>query len=524
LLAKTTPTFRIHRPALPYRSVAARTHEGYYGDKRPQIDTRDHTVRILQIASEAVPWVKTGGLADVVGALSSHLADAGHEIVLALPRYRNLRVADPAATSDPVPVAAGNGISATVIPARSEAGYGVWWIDSPALFDRDGIYGTRDADYPDNALRFAGLVRAALDATRAMRWQPDVIHAHDWQGALAPLFVREGPRTDPTARPATVLTVHNMAYQGWFDAEQAEEADLPDAPALVQGDGVGLLKGGILSADRVTTVSPRYALEIATPRFGFGLDPWISALEPPVAGILNGIDTDVWNPETDPHLQSNYGAADLSGKAACKAALQEAVALPVDPDIPLLGMVSRLVGQKGLSLIDALGDPLVERDAQFVFLGTGEERYERLVATLAARHANVAARVRFSESLAHQIEAGADFFLMPSEFEPCGLNQMISQRYGTPPIVHRVGGLADSVTHASPEALKAGEATGVVFDHFDPPALSWAVDFALELYARPAQLTAMRRAGMEADFSWRRSGLEYEELYRRTLEDTNGAG
>jgi starch synthase len=489
-----------------------------------QIDTRDRTVRILQIASEAVPWVKTGGLADVVGALSSHLADGGHEVVLALPRYRDLQVADPEATSDPVPVSAGDGLSAAVRPAQTEAGFDVWWIDAPAFFDRDGLYGTRDADYPDNALRFASLVRAALDATRAIDWHPDVIHAHDWQGALAPLLVREGFGANPTARPATVLTVHNMAYQGWFDLERAQKAGLPDVPALVQGDGVGLLKGGILTADRVTTVSPRYALEIATPRFGFGLDPWIAALEPPVAGILNGIDTDVWDPETDPYLESRYGAADIAGKAACKAALQKELGLEADPDVPLFGMVSRLVGQKGLSLIDALGDDLVERDAQFVFLGTGEQRYERLVSTLATRHANVAARAEFSESLAHQIEAGADFFLMPSEFEPCGLNQMISQRYGTPPIVHRVGGLADTVTHATPEALQAGEATGVVFDHFDPPALSWAVDFALELYARPADLASVRRAGMEADFSWRRSGLEYEELYRRTLEDTNGAG
>ena len=314
-----------------------------------------------------------------------------------------------------------------------------------------------------------------------------------------------------------------MAYQGSFGAEAAAAAGVPELDVLVQGDGVSFLKGGILSADRVTTVSPRYAQEIAEPRFGFGLDTWIAALEPPVVGILNGLDTVVWNPETDPLLAKTYGVSDMSGKGDCKAALQAAMGLRVDPGVPLFGMVSRLIGQKGLSLIDELGDDLVERDAQFVFLGTGEPRYERLVADLAARHTNVAARLEFSEALAHQIEAGADFFLMPSEFEPCGLNQMISQRYGTPPIVHRVGGLADSVTHASPAALQAAEATGVVFDHFDAPTLSWAVDFARDLYTRPAELGALRRAGMARDFSWRRSGLEYERLYRQAMEETNGA-
>ncbi|MBT8461959.1 MAG: glycosyltransferase, partial [Gemmatimonadetes bacterium] len=240
-------------------------------------------------------------------------------------------------------------------------------------------------------------------------------------------------------------------------------------------------------------------------------------------GILNGIDTDTWNPETDPHLAANYALSDMSGKAACKAALQAEVGLSPSPDVPVFGMVSRLVGQKGMSLIDQLGDDLVERDAQFVFLGTGESRYERLIADMAARNPNVSARLEFSEGLAHRIEAGADFFLMPSEFEPCGLNQMISQRYGTPPIVHRTGGLVDSVTHASPSALKTGVATGVMFDHFDAPTLSWALDFACELYARPDQLAGVIRAGMATDFSWHRSGLEYERLYRQAIDDLNGA-
>jgi starch synthase len=488
------------------------------GTNALQIDTRDRTVRILHIASEAVPWVKSGGLADVVGALCAHFATSGHDVALALPRYRDLGAAGPDIADPSVAVPAG-----AVRRAMSAAGFEVWWVDSPELFDREDLYGTADGDFADNALRFATLVRGALGATRAFDWRPDLIHAHDWQGALAPVYVKGGYEGEWAVPPATVLTIHNMAYQGVFSAGAATVAGLPESDALVQGDGVGLLKGGILSADRVTTVSPGYAREIATPRFGFGLDPWIASLEPPVQGVLNGIDTDTWNPQTDPLLPETYDVTDMSGKAECKAALLAEVGLSADADVPLFGMVSRLVGQKGLSLIAELADDLVQRDAQFVFLGTGEPRYERLVAGLAARHPNVAARMVFSEELAHRIEAGSDFFLMPSEFEPCGLNQMISQRYGTPPIVHRVGGLADSVTHASPAALAAGEATGVVFDRFSARSLSRAVDFALDTYRKPATLAAMRRAGMERDFSWRRSGLEYERLYRKVIEDRNGA-
>jgi starch synthase len=489
----------------------------------PQIDTRDRTVRILHITSEAVPWAKSGGLADVVGALCAYLVTSGHDVTLALPQYRDLSAAGPEIDAPSVTVHGGPGPDFDVRRGTSAAGFEVWWADAPELFDRTGLYGTAEGDFPDNALRFATLVRGALAATLAFDWRPDVIHAHDWQGALAPVYVRGAYASEWTTRPATMLTIHNMAYQGVFSAEAATAADLPQSRSLVHGDGVSLLKGGILSADRVTTVSPRYAREIETPRLGFGLDPWIARLIPPVEGVLNGIDTKVWNPATDRLLPRTYDVTDMSGKAACKAALQAEVGLAGVPDVPLFGMVSRLIGQKGLSLIAKLGDALVERQAQFVFLGTGEPRYERLVEDLAARHPNVAARLTFSEQLAHRIEAGADFFLMPSEFEPCGLNQMISQRYGTPPIVHRVGGLADSVTHASRAAVRAGEATGVVFNRFNARNLSRAVDIARKLYARPDALAAMRRAGMERDFSWRRSGLEYERLYRQLLEDRNGA-
>ena len=481
-------------------------------------------MRILHIASEAVPWAKTGGLADVVGALCAHLAASGHEVALALPRYRDLSARGPRSDDPVLELELAPGGPASIRRSDSGSGYEVWWVDAAHLFDRPGLYGTPEGDFEDNALRFATLARAGLLAARRLDWEPDVIHAHDWQGALAPVFVDADPATGPAGSgPATVLTVHNMAYQGVFSLEEARAAALPEVKGLRQGDGVGLLKGGLIAADRVTTVSPTYAREIATPRFGFGLDGVISRLEPPVWGILNGLDTDTWNPASDPFLPRTFDRSDLGGKAECKTALLEEMGLDVDPEVPLFGMVSRLVGQKGLSLMAELGDELVERDAQFVFLGTGEGRYEKFIGELAVRHDNVAARLEFSEELAHRIEAGADFFLMPSGFEPCGLNQMISQRYGTPPVVHRVGGLADSVIHASPEALAAGDATGVVFDHFDAPALSWALDFAADLFEDPEALAAVREAGMGQDFSWRRSGEEYERLYRLAVEERNGA-
>jgi starch synthase len=480
-------------------------------------------VKILHIASEAVPWVKTGGLADVVGALCGNLAAAGHHVTLALPLYRAVREAgfDPGTTVAEVRL---EGRRVGLRTVETTDGWRVVFVDAPDLFDREGLYGTGGTDHPDNLTRFSVFVRSVLRMAVAFDLHPDVVHCHDWQTALAPLYARDGwltPDDDaPRSTPPIVLTVHNLAYQGTFPSSVVASAGLPRSgrDSVVTRRGVNVLRGGLIAADRVTTVSPRYAFEITRPAHGCGLHDVIAGLEPPVAGILNGIDTEVWDPASDPTIAAPYDASDLTGKVACKADLQEALGLPAEPEVPLFGMVSRLVDQKGLGLIADLGDDLVQRRAQFAFLGTGEIRHERYLFDLDERHPNVATRLTFSEELAHRIEAGADFFLMPSEYEPCGLNQMISQRYGTPPIVHRVGGLADSVTHASPEALRAGRATGVVFERHDAPTLSWAVDFALDMYADPSVLAAVRHAGMERDFSWARSGRQYETLYLDAVE------
>jgi starch synthase len=484
-------------------------------------------VRILQLSPEAVPWAKTGGLADVVGALSEYLGGRGHDVTVALPLYRAVREAGHEAGPPVVelgPAELGVPASATVRPLRADGSVRVWAVDAPALFDREGLYGVGGEDHPDNLLRFSVFVRAALCAASAVA--PELVHAHDWQSALAPAVLRTGGL--PGLRReggggVSVLTLHNLAYQGHFPAESWKDTGLPDdwlgPDRFEYYGGINLLKGGMAASDRVTTVSPRYAREIATPEFGFGLEGVIGALPNPVEGILNGIDVDAWDPGDDPYIPEPYGLEDLAGKTAAKSSLQREMGLPERADLPLFGLVSRLVEQKGLGLVESLRDRLAGWPAQFVLVGAGEPRFETLLRELDRAIPNVGARVMFSERMAHLVEAGSDFFLMPSAFEPCGLNQMISQRYATVPVVHRVGGLADSVVHATPEALADGTATGIVFDQFDPQALAWGIETAIEFYGRPGTMAALRAAGMRADFSWGASGRRYEELYKRVLRE-----
>lgn len=484
-------------------------------------------MRILQMAGEAVPFAKTGGLGDVVGALSRHLARLGHEIQLCIPLYREVR----AGGFEPGPSLASLGPGELGIDATARIrslsggpeGVRALAVEAPNLFDRDGLYWADGSDFPDNLRRFTVFARACLAGAAAGGRAPDLVHVHDWQAALAAVLLRYAPPPGwPGAEPAPcVLTVHNLAYQGRFGGEEWGRTGLPSSlfrPDLLEYYGdVNLLKGGLLSADRVTTVSPRYAREIATPGFGCGLDGVIAGLEPPVVGIMNGIDVETWDPASDPFLPAGYDLSDLSGKAAAKRALQEEMGLRIDAATPVFGMVGRLVDQKGLALLDELRDRLPAWPAQFVLVGTGEPRWEDLLRALDVASSNVAARVVFSERLAHRVEAGADFFLMPSAFEPCGLNQMISQRYGTVPVVHRVGGLADSVVHADAGAIAAKRATGIVFEIFDAGGLAWAIERALELWRSPDEMRAVMRAGMEADFSWDASARRYEALYRELL-------
>jgi starch synthase len=384
-------------------------------------------------------------------------------------------------------------------------------------FDREGIYGDVGGDYPDNIERFTFFCRAALEWLRLEREPPDVLHVHEWQSALAPAFLRANADVYPElGRLRTVLTIHNLAYQGRFPSFDWHLLNLDPryfSPEFLEFYGqINLLKAGMVFADAITTVSPRYAAEIETAAFGEGLDGVLRARHGRVRGILNGIDRAAWDPATDPHLPAHYDARDLRGKAACKAAVQAELGLAVRADVPLLGVVSRLAEQKGLDLLAAaLPGALRASDAQLAVLGSGDERYERLLAGLAAEFTGrVVLRVGFDERLAHRIEAGADVFLMPSRFEPCGLNQLYSLRYGTVPVVHATGGLDDTVVEFDPAA---GVGTGFKFTPYTPEAFLGALDRALRT-RRDARLWARLVAnGMAQDFSWDRAAQEYRRLY-----------
>jgi starch synthase len=482
---------------------------------------------VLIIGSEARPFAKTGGLADVLGALPSALAGLGWDVTVALPRYRG--VSD-GTLLETFPVTVG-GFSrdAGFFEAPLALGARALLIDCPDLYDREALYGVGNADYPDNPRRFAFLVRAALEFAARRGTAPSVVHAHDWQAGLAPVYLRTLYAVHPTlGGTPSVTTIHNLAYQGLFTPDWLPRLDLGwdlfAVDRLEYWGQISLLKGGITDADIITTVSPRYAEEIQTPALGFGFDGILRARRDNLVGILNGIDTDVWNPARDPFLPKPFDAGDLSGKREAKVALLSRYGLPTDEAActrPLVGMVSRMVDQKGFDLIAELADDLTRVDATFVVLGTGEARYQDLWKALSARHPDrIGARIGFDEALAHLIEGGADIFLMPSRFEPCGLNQMYSMRYGTVPVVHAVGGLADTVRD---QTSRRESATGFVFNEYSPVALLEALGRALALFSDPGKWRPLQVAGMQQDFSWDRSAQEYVKIYERAIMKRPGA-
>src|ERR1700730_2152239 len=427
---------------------------------------------VLLIGSEAQPFAKTGGLADVLGALPPALARLGWNATVVLPRYRGV-TAGTLVETFPVTVG-GFTRGAGFFQAPLGDGASAVLVDCPDLYDRDALYGAGNVDYPDNALRFAFLARAALEFAGRRTPAPSVVHAHDWQAGLAPVYLRTVYRTHPVLGDTpSVFTIHNLAYQGIFDADWLPRLDLGwdlfTIDRLEYWGRISFLKGAITDANLITTVSKRYAEEIQTPTFGFGFDGILRRRRDDLSGILNGIDTREWDPTSDPALPKPYSAEDLSGKAASKAEVLARYGLPADEAAlrrPLIGMVSRMVDQKGFDLIAAVADQLPHLDASFVVLGTGDPRYQTMWSSMAAAYPQkIAARIGFDERLAHLIEAGADIFLMPSRFEPCGLNQMYSMRYGTVPVVRAVGGLADTVTPK----------TGFSFQEYSPAALVGAL-------------------------------------------------
>ena len=484
---------------------------------------------VLMIGSEAVPFSKTGGLADVLGALPQALARLGWGVTVVLPRYRGTAAG---ILVDHLSLTVGGHQSdIDVYEAPMGDGARALLLEAPALYDRDSLYASRGVDYTDNARRFGVLARAALELGAKAPVAPSVVHAHDWQAGLAPVYLKTLFASHPVlGGTPSVFTIHNMAYQGLFEPDWLPRLDLPwsllSMEAMEFWGRISFLKGGINAATAITTVSPRYAAEIQTPEFGFGFDGILRHRAEDVVGVLNGIDTALWDPAADPFLPKPFSVADLSGKKDAKAALLLRYGLPTDAEglsRPLIGMISRMVDQKGLDLIATVGDDLAELGASFVILGTGDGRYEEFWRGMTTRHkGRVAARIGFDEELAHLIEGGADLFLMPSRFEPCGLNQLYSIRYGTVPIVRRVGGLADTVTDYAPRRAKA---TGFVFEEYSAAALRHTIERALKVFKNPARWREIQAAGMAADHSWDRSAREYVKIYERVIlkGDANGS-
>jgi starch synthase len=492
---------------------------------------------VLMIGSEAIPFSKTGGLADVLGALPQALGRLGWETTLVIPRYR-----DGAAGTEVARVTTNIGgyhASYTLLETRIAERVRVIHVDEPTLFDRGQLYSENGQDYPDNARRFALLARAALDFAAGWSTPPSIVHAHDWQAGLAPVYLEtQYAGQSPLSGVASVFTIHNLAYQGLFEPDWLPRLDLPwsllGLEALEYWGKISFLKGGINYAHAITTVSRTYAKEIQTEDWGFGFDGILRRRSDDLFGILNGIDTEQWDPARDPHLPQPFDGADLSGKRAAKSLVLTRYGLPADEAAlsrPLIGMISRMVDQKGLDLIAAVQDQLPRLGATFVILGTGDARYQDMWRRLAKEFPElIGVQVGFDEALAHQIEAGADLFMMPSRFEPCGLNQMYSLRYGTVPIVRRVGGLADTVTDFSPGRLKS---TGFVFDEYTPHAFLGTLKRALTVFSDRARWRALQSAGMAEDHSWDRSAQEYVKIYERAITtrgafaakgDRNGSG
>jgi len=484
-------------------------------------------MKILCIAPEVEPFAKTGGLADVASALSRALTGLGHEVRLLLPLYREVDRIQWAV--EPTPLRQSIRVDGRTHDIRlwqsrlPRTEMMVYFIEAPALFDRNGLYQQQGADYPDNLERFSVFSQAALRILPLLEWQPDLLHCHDWQTALVCAHLALGPlRHDPFfSSMGTVLTIHNLAYQGLFPHEQWPLTQLPSGAFTMRGlefyGKINCLKGGLMYASRLTTVSPRYAREIQTGEFGCGLDGVLRTRADELTGILNGIDLEEWNPQTDAHLVSRYGVDQLAGKSLCKLALQRHQRLPERHDL-LLGMIQRLAEQKGIDIFLEAVESLMTLPLQLVLLGTGDPRYRQPLEELAKRFPDrLAVNVTFDQALAHQIEAGADAFLMPSRFEPCGLNQMYSLRYGTVPIVRRVGGLADTIVDVTAQTIADGTATGFVFEAYTATALVEVVRRALTAFRDHALWTQLVHTGMRQDFSWDRSAREYVTVYERAV-------
>jgi starch synthase len=477
-------------------------------------------MHIVFAASECVPFAKTGGLADVVGALPRELVKLGHNVTVYLPLYARVRpfledTPKYAARSITIPFRYYNRFVG-IVDGGLRDGVRHYFVDCPELFDRQELYGTKAGDYPDNAERFGLFCRAVLEASKLLG-VPDVFHVHDWQASLIPVYLRTVYADDPILRDArTVLTMHNAGYQGAFPPTTTEDLLFPwslfTMDKLEEYDRFNFLKGGIVYSDLLTTVSKKYAEEIQTAEFGEQLDGVLRLRKADLRGILNGVDYSLWDPSVDGNLAAHYTPGDLAGKQQCRADLLHAFGLDdVEETTPVIGIVSRFVPQKGFDIVAQIAEELAARDVAVVALGTGEPFYETFFRGLAFRHpANIAVQNRYDDALAHKIEAGADMFLMPSRYEPCGLNQIYSLKYGTVPVVRATGGLDDTIAEWDP---KTGAGTGFKFEGYEPLDLLTTIDRALEAFQNKESWTRLMRNGMAQEYGWERPAREYAAVY-----------
>ncbi len=472
--------------------------------------------KILFVTSETHPLIKTGGLADVSGSLPKALAELGEDVRIIMPNYQAIKTNEEIRYLSTVYV---NNYAVNILETRLPGtGVIVWLVDSPEHFNFPGnpYVDEHGKPWANSAERFALFCRVTVEVAMNrsyLDWKPDIVHCNDWQSGLVPALL-----SLEYSRPATVFTIHNMAYQGIFPSTTYLSLNLPGQlwnPHGIEFHGMlSFLKGGLIYSDRITTVSPTYAKEIQTADFGYGLEGLLSYRKDFLSGIINGIDTDHWNPETDTNLSQTFNQETLNKKLLNKAALQEKLSLPVDKNIPVFGLISRLVEQKGIDLILDCLPEMLTHPLQFVLLGSGNKSFEQRLYNFAEDYPDkISITVGYDETLAHMIEAGADIFLMPSRFEPCGLNQIYSQRYGTTPIVRKTGGLADTVVDTLPETLDNNTATGLVFNEASPGALMEAIKRSLILYSHPKTWKKLQTNGMEKDYSWSKSAKQYLTLY-----------
>ena len=479
-------------------------------------------MHIALVASEGVPFSKTGGLADVVGALPRALATLGHQVSVYLPRYRQTKLAESSTVVRSITVPFDDKYRfASVIAGGSQGGIRFYFIEYPEFLDREALYGTPAGDYPDNAERFALFSRAVLEASKILG-VPNVFHCHDWQSALVPVLLRTVYAEDPAfSDAATVFTIHNMGYQGLFPPEVLPLLMLPwDLFTMSKMEFFGqvnFLKGALTYADFITTVSRKYSQEIQTAEYGFGLEGVLRGRASTVTGILNGVDYDEWSPQTDKFIIAHYSPQDLSGKAKCKQDLLATFGMAnADPKLPTIGIVSRFAAQKGFDLISQIMDRLAREEMIVVALGAGDKSYEEMFTRLNKQFPNkIAVKVAYDNAIAHKIEAGSDMFLMPSRYEPCGLNQIYSLKYGTVPIVRATGGLDDTI---EPWDARTGKGTGFKFTEYNGESLLLTIKQALQAFRDQTSWQALMRNGMNKDFSWNASAREYVKVYEKARQ------